>query len=82
MLDLEDPLIYTDVMTISDSKELLRVMKSKIKFISDNQVWNLVNPPEGAKPIENKWIFKRKTYVDDNLTIYKARLVANGFRQI
>ena len=33
-------------------------------------------------PIENKWIFKRKTDMDGNLTIYKARLVAKGYRQV
>ena len=28
-----------------------------------NQVWNLVDPPEGMKPIERKWIYK-ETDVD------------------
>jgi hypothetical protein len=41
----------------------------------DNTVWNLVVPLDGVKPIANKWVFKRKTDMDDNMTIYKARLV-------
>ena len=48
----------------------------------ENQVWDLVIPPEGVKPIECKWIFKRKTNADGNVTIHKARLVAKGFRQV
>ena len=32
--------------------------------------------------IGNKWIFKRKTYVDSSVTIYKAIIVAKGFRQV
>ena len=32
--------------------------------------------------IENKCIFKKKTYANGNITIYKARLVATGFRQV
>ena len=32
--------------------------------------------------IENKWIFKKKTNADGNVTIYEARLVAKGFRQV
>ena len=32
--------------------------------------------------IEIKWIFKRKTDADSSVTIYKARIVAKGFRQV
>ena len=38
--------------------------------------------PERRKAIQNKWIFKRKTDADGNVTVYKARLVANGFSQV
>ena len=48
----------------------------------DNQVWNLVDPPEGVKPIQCKWIFKRKIDADGSPTIYKARLVAKGFSKV
>ena len=27
-------------------------------------------------------VFKRKTYVDGNITVYKPRLVAKGFQQV
>ena len=42
----------------------------------DNQAWTLVDPPEGAKMIECKWIFNLKA---DNT--FKARLMAKGFKQ-
>ena len=48
----------------------------------DNQVWNLVDLPEGKKAIRNKWVFKRKMDMNGNMTTYKARLVAKGFSQI
>jgi hypothetical protein len=35
--------------------------------------------PEGRKAVKNKWIFKKKTDADGNVTVYKARLVAKGF---
>ena len=52
-------------------------MKSEMQSMYDNQVWSLVDPPEGAKVIECKWIFKLKA---DNT--FKGRLVAKGFRQV
>ena len=82
VLDTEDPLTYTEAMARPDSAEWLGAMKSEIQSMYDNQVWNLVDPPSGIKPIENKWVFKRKSDMDGNLTTYKARLVAKGFRQI
>jgi hypothetical protein len=50
--------------------------------MEDNQVWNLVDPPDGVKAIECKWIYKKKKDMDGNVHIYKARLVAKGFRQV
>jgi Reverse transcriptase (RNA-dependent DNA polymerase) len=71
-----------EAMAWPDSVEWLGAMRSEIKSMYDNQVWNLVDLPEGAHPIENKWVFKRKLDLDGNLTTYKARLVAKGFKQI
>ena len=47
-----------------------------------NQVWNVVDQLEWVRPIECKWIYKKKRDVDRNVHIYKARLVAKGFRQV
>ena len=38
--------------------------------------------PDDRRAIENKWIFKKKTDADGNVTIYKARLVVKGYQQV
>ena len=38
--------------------------------------------PDDRQAIENKWIFKKKTDADSSVTIYKARIVAKGSRQV
>ena len=48
----------------------------------ENKMWTLVDLPDDQRAIENKWIFKKKTDADGNVTVYNARLVAKGFRQV
>ena len=79
LLDSDEPTTYKEAMMGLDSVKWLNAMKSEIESMYENQVWNLVDPPEGSKPIECKWIFKKKTDADGNVTVYKARLVAKGF---
>ena len=56
-------------------------MKSEIDSMYSNQVWTLVDPPDGINPIGYKWVFKRKIGADGQVETYKAKLVAKGFRQ-
>jgi hypothetical protein len=32
-------------------------------------VWSLVDPPDGVRPIECKWTYKKKKYMDGNVHI-------------
>ena len=52
-----------------------------MQSMSDNEVWQLVEPTQGVKTIGCKWVYKIKTDMDGNPQTYKARLVAKGFRQ-
>ena len=81
LLDNDEPTTYKEAMMGPDSVKWLNAMKSEIESMYENQVWNLVDPPKGSKPIECKWIFKKKTDADGNVTVYKARLVAIGFEK-
>ena len=73
---------YGEAMVSPSSTEWQKAMESEIESMHQNQVWRLEDPPEGVKPIDCKWIFKWKTDADGNLTVYKAQLVAKGFRQV
>ena len=56
-------------------------MKSKMDSMHANQVWTLVDPPEGIKSIGCKWIFKKKIDIEGNMITCKTKLVAKGYRQ-
>ena len=46
-----------------------------------NEVWDVVELPEGCKRVGCKWVFKTKRNSNGNVERYKARLVAKGFTQ-
>ncbi|KAK8576146.1 hypothetical protein V6N13_090623 [Hibiscus sabdariffa] len=82
LVDQDEPKTYQEAVASPDSEKWLEAMRSEMDSMSDNQVWTLVEPPEGVKPIGCKWVFKKKTDMDGNVQTYKGRLVAKGFRQI
>ncbi|KAK9027896.1 hypothetical protein V6N11_067717 [Hibiscus sabdariffa] len=82
LVDQDEPKTYQEAVSSPDSEKWLEAMRSKMDSMSENQVWTLVEPPEGIKPIGCKWVFKKKTDMDGNVQTYKGRLVAKGFRQI
>jgi hypothetical protein len=51
LLDNDEPMTYTEAMMGLDSEKWLGAMKSETEYIHDNQVWNLVDPIDGMRPI-------------------------------
>ena len=76
LVDQDDPTTYHEAMMSSDSEKWVEAMKSELQPMYDNQVWNFVDPPEGAKVIGCKWVHKIK----HDMT-FKSRLIVKGFKQ-
>ena len=82
LLDHGEPTNYEEAMMSPDSAKWLEAMKSEMGSMYEKKVWTLIDLPNDLRTIEIKWIFKRKTDADSSGTIYKARSVAKGFRQV
>ena len=80
LLDHDEPPNYEGAMMSPDSAKWLEAMKSEMGSMHVNKVWTFVNLLDDQQAIENKWIFKKKTDTDGNVTVYKARFVVKGFR--
>src|SRR3954468_14954742 len=78
----DEPTSYKEAMEGPEYEKWLEAMKSEIDSMYTNKVWTLVDIPEDRKAIENKWIFKKNIDADGNISVYKARLITKGFRQI
>ncbi|RVX02180.1 Retrovirus-related Pol polyprotein from transposon TNT 1-94 [Vitis vinifera] len=76
-----EPVCYDDALQDKDADKWLVAMKSEMESMYSNQVWELVEPPKGVKPIGCKWIYKKKRGIDGKVETYKARLVAKGYTQ-
>ncbi|KAL0445230.1 UNVERIFIED_CONTAM: Retrovirus-related Pol polyprotein from transposon TNT 1-94 [Sesamum latifolium] len=68
-------------MSDIDSDKWLEAMNSKMGSMGSNQVWTLVDPPKGVRPVGCKWVYKRKLGADGEITAFKTRLVAKGYTQ-
>ena len=80
LIEDDEPTTYEESLNSSESDKWLKAMKSEMDSMYTNQVWTLVDPPEGIKPIGCKWMFKKKTDMEGNVIPYKARLVVKGYR--
>ncbi|KAL0401969.1 UNVERIFIED_CONTAM: Retrovirus-related Pol polyprotein from transposon TNT 1-94 [Sesamum latifolium] len=76
-----DPKTYGEAMSDIDSDKWLEAMKSEMDSMGSNQVWTIVDPPKGVRPVGCKWVYKRKLGADGEVTAFKARLVVKGYTQ-
>ena len=58
LVEHDEPANYKESMEGPESEKWLEAMKSEIGSMYDNQVWTLVDIPDGRKAVENKWNFK------------------------
>ena len=77
----DDPINFQQVKQSANCQKWIDAMNDEMKSMKDNDVWELVELPEGAKPIGCKWILKTKRDSKGNIERYKARLVAKGLTQ-
>ena len=76
-----DPESFSQAMSCKESELWYNAMKEEMNSMKNNDVWNLVELPNGARPIGCKWVYKTKKDSLGNIERYKARLVAKGFTQ-
>ena len=57
-------------------------MVDEMESLHKNEAWDLVDFPDGRKPIGRKWVFKKKMKVEGKVEKYKAQLVVKGYSQV
>lgn len=75
----EEQLSYEEAISGKDRKNWIQGIENELEALKRNNTWIETDLPEGQKSIDTKWVFKIKN--DNGKMIYKARLVARGFKQ-
>ena len=78
---VEDPTSYKEAIKSMNSSKWQVAMEDELKSMASNDVWDLVEVPNGAKRVGCKWVYKTKYDAKGNIERFKARLVAKGFTQ-
>lgn len=73
---------YNEAIQSPESEGWRQAMKEEMSTIINRKVWDLVPKPKDVRVIGCRWVFNRKENEMHETVKYKARLVAQGFRQI
>ncbi|KAL0293025.1 UNVERIFIED_CONTAM: Retrovirus-related Pol polyprotein from transposon TNT 1-94 [Sesamum radiatum] len=85
--NVPDDQLFSQVDSISESQDAVRdpkwkeAMNEEMKSLQKNSTWEIVDLPEGKKPVGCRWVFTIKYKADGTIERYKARLVAKGYTQ-
>ena len=78
----DDPTSYYEAINDKDFGFWKEAMKSEPESMYSNNLWILVDLPQGVKPIGCKRVYKRKRGLDGKVETYEARLMAKGCSKI
>ena len=81
LLDADEPKDLKEALSCLAKENWIMAMEEELESMRVNQVWELVDLPEGRRAIGNKWVLKVKHKADGSVERFKARLVAKGFTQ-
>jgi hypothetical protein len=74
-------LVPSSARAVLKDPNWLEAMTEEYRALLGNDTWDLVPPPQNAKIISGKWVFRHKLKPDGSLDRYKARWVLRGFSQ-
>ena len=72
---------YKQAMRRPDSEMWQEAVQTELNSLNQMRTWTFTDLPKGKKALGTKWIFNIKRDGHNNITKYKARLVALGCHQ-
>ena len=85
LLESDEPATYAEAMVSPHSEAWLEAMRSELKSMDENQVWDLVDLPPGVTAIGCKWILRRKliwTEMSQSIRLDLSLKVIDKFKEL
>jgi len=76
-----EPQSYSEAMQSEQKEDWIKAMNDEMSSLQKTKTWELAELPSGFKPLNLKWVFKKKLKQDGTLDRFKARIVVKGFEQ-
>ncbi len=74
--------MYKKAKASSDWLLWMKVMKTEVNFLIENEIWKLITSSnDRSKSLIDRWVFKIKYELDENILKYKARWVVHEYKQ-
>lgn len=77
-----EPLNYDEAIAQPEVKNWQKAMNEELGVLKERQVYDIVQRPENKRVIGSRWVYKLKKNAEGTIERYRARLVAQGFRQV
>ena len=71
-----EPTTLKEALASPDKAKWMKAMEKEMESLYENDVWDLVELPNGQNAVGSKWVFKLKVGADGSVERHKARLVA------
>jgi len=75
------PNSYDEAIKSKEKEHWIEAMENEINSLSSSDTWKIVDLPAGRKAIGCRWVYDIKTDIEGNIIRFKARLVAQGYKQ-
>ncbi|GBN31024.1 Retrovirus-related Pol polyprotein from transposon TNT 1-94 [Araneus ventricosus] len=82
VVEVKIPTCYEQAIRSREASEWCDAMVREINVMIERKVWDLVDPPENAKVLGNRWVYTLKRDKNNRAVRFKARLVAQGNTQL
>ncbi|KFY97995.1 hypothetical protein V500_01823 [Pseudogymnoascus sp. VKM F-4518 (FW-2643)] len=76
-----EPKTFEAARRSPEAKQWLAAMQDEYHSLIENSTWEVVDLPQGRRPLSTRWVFKRKMGPSGTILKHKARFVACGFEQ-